>query len=293
MEPIFREQKNQSLFEKNGFVKLALLNEAQVDELVAFFNRTRERHATVADLHHTTTDTKDEALILEVDAQIKSVFVPALENVLLDFKPLAATFHIKEPGPGSATGIHQDPTFVDETRYCSANVWVALHDIDAHNGNLYFISGSNHAVKSLRTIPSFPGYYDSFRERLPEMRVQVPLKKGEAVIFSNATIHGATENNTDSMRLAATLLVCSRPADWLLYYRDEQRPDGLLEKYHLDLQSFMTMAKGEKPARETFREAVPYEFPQLTHGDFVRRVKGGRPGYLQRIRNALRGKRTV
>src|SRR4051812_37995316 len=98
MNPIFKNTEQQSLFEKNGFVKVPLLNQEQVNELVSFFDTTRERHQTVSSLHHTTTDTQNPDLIYRVDTKIKSLLVPELGKILVDFNPLVGCFHIKEPG---------------------------------------------------------------------------------------------------------------------------------------------------------------------------------------------------
>ena len=291
MQSLFKKQETQASFDQNGFVKVALLSEKQADELFSFFEETKQKHATVSDLHHTTTDTGNENLIRTVDETVKSVFVPELEKVMTDFKPLAATFHIKESGKGSETGIHQDPTFVDETRFYSVNVWVALHDITAENGNLYFVAGSHRAVHSIRSIPEHPSYYESFRDKLPGLATSVPLKKGEAVVFSNATIHGATENLSGKVRLAATLLLCSQPADWLLYYNDKQTP-GRLDKYTLDMDTFMAVGRGQRPKSEPLSIPSDDAFPQLTLEDFLKKT-GRSQSRLERFKNIFRRKAAV
>lgn len=292
VNPLFKNETLQTQFEKNGFVKVPLLNVLQVNELNDFFAARKELHVSVTNLHHTTTDTQNPELIYEVDAKIKSVFLPELEKILIDFKGLAGCFHIKEPGIGSETGIHQDPTFVDENNFCSANVWVALQDIDKTNGNLFFVSGSNHAITSLRVTPSFPTYYQDFQQALSEMVTHVSLKKGEAVIFNNATIHAATENLSNDIRLAATLLVCSAPAQWLLYYQEKGARNNEIEKYHLDVDTFFSFARDAKPDKKAFKEFVSYEYPKLTKEEFLNRV-GVKRNYLQRIADIFRMKTAV
>lgn len=271
MEPIFIEKEQQAFFDRNGFVKLSLLSEQQADELFSFFELKKEEHATVSDLHHTTTDTGNKDLIIDVDRKIKSIFIPALEKKLQNFKPLVATYHIKEPGAGSATGIHQDPTFVDEKAFYSVNVWVALHDIGAENGHLFFVPGSHKIVDSIRSIPSHPTYYDSFRDKLPGLAESVPLKKGEAVVFSNATVHGATDNLSPSIRLAATLLLCSEKATWHLYYNNTEK-ENALERYNLTMDSFIFVGRGEKP-KASFEEVSSLDaFPVLTYKEFMQKT---------------------
>jgi len=293
--PVFKDPKQQQAFVKNGFLKVPLLTVAQADELVALFNDTRDEHAKVSRLHHTTTDTYNPDLIYKVDAKIKQVFLPELEKILSDFRPLIGSFHIKEPGTGSATGTHQDPTFVDEPSYYSANVWVALHDMDAGNGNLYFVPGSN-KITSLRVTPGYPSYYQSFSQSLPEIAIQVPMKKGEAVIFYNGTIHGATDNLSDQLRLACTLLICSKPADWILYYQEKDAPSDKIERYVVDLDSFIAMPKDSRPDKKAFSKYISYEFPQLTKDEFLKITGLGiRPNrsYMDRLKDVFRIKDTV
>jgi hypothetical protein len=288
VQPLFFDKQLQANFETNGYVKVPLLNNSQAEELCNLFADTRTLHDTANCLHHTTTDTQNLSLIRRVDAAIKQLFVTELKKIMNDFKPLAGCFHIKESGVGSATGIHQDPTFVDETEFVSANVWVALHDMNEHNGNLFFIPGS-HKVPSLRITPYSPNYYESFADSLMDMAVHVPMKKGEAVIFSNATIHGATDNVSNNLRLAATLLVCSKHADWLLYYKDKDVADTHIEKYVLDFEQFIAIPKNGRPEKSALKEMVTYNFPRLTKEEFL--IATGKPehySYFQQVKHALK-----
>ena len=296
VSPIFKDPNLQSAFETEGFVKVSLLSIGQVDQLQLLFNETSAQHALVKGLHHTTTDTQDPTLIYKVDSRIKEIFLPELDKLLIDYKPLVGSFHIKEPGTGSGTGTHQDPTFVDESKYCSANIWVALHDMNSNNGNMYFVNGSNRAITSLRVTPGYPSYYQSFSNYLAENATQVPLKKGEAVIFNNATIHGATDNLTDKIRLACTLMVCNKPADWLLYFQEKNAPNDKIEKYVLDLESFVSMPKDGRPNKRTFSEFITYDYPQITKEEFLKRVGKQEPtsgGYFKRIMNVFKVKDSV
>lgn len=271
-KPLFRNPLTQAAFDKNGFVKISLLNQQQVDALVSCYAQNKTAHEASNTLHHTTTDTKNTEVILKVDSIIKEIFVPALNKQMQNIKPLAGCFHIKETGSNSATGIHQDPTFVDEKKYSSVNVWVALHDITSNNGNLYFINGSHRVSKSLRTIPDCPVYFQSYVNVLQKNRVEVPLKAGEAVIFSNATIHGATNNLSDKRRLAATLLVCSEEAQWEIYVNDTSRKNQPIERYVLDLNAFIHMSKNGKPDIASMKEQFDYAFPSISEQEFFKKT---------------------
>jgi hypothetical protein len=288
IQSLFSDRLLQTKFEANGYVKVPFLNSAMADELYKLFTNTRALHHTTTCLHHTTTDTQNLDLIREVDTTIKQLFVPPLKKIMNEFKPLAGCFHIKESGAGSATGIHQDPTFTDEKTFISANVWVALHDMDERNGNLFFIPGS-HKIASLRVTPYSPNYYDDFYDSLMETAVHVPMKKGEAVIFNNATIHGATDNMSNNLRVAATLLICSKQADWLLYYKGNDVTGSHIEKYVLDFEKFIAMPKNGRPEKSALKEIVSYNFPRLTKEEFLTAIESAqRQTYFQQVKNVLK-----
>jgi hypothetical protein len=147
--------------------------------------------------------------------------------------------------------------------------------MNMQNGNLFFIKGSNRATFSLRVTPVSPNYYESFSGSLKGMAEYVPLKKGEAVIFNNATIHGATDNISDDLRLAATLLVCSKQAEWVLHYRDQHVPGSRIEKYHLDLDTFIAMPSSDRPDKKAFKQYVSFEFPTMTEKEFIQKTGNG------------------
>jgi ectoine hydroxylase-related dioxygenase (phytanoyl-CoA dioxygenase family) len=271
---IFKDKAKQDEFDRFGYVKTPLLDPAHIKKLVNCYEKNKTEHQKVQTLHHTSTDTANIHLIIEEDALIKEAFLPALDKILVDYKALVGCLHIKEPGSGSATGMHQDPTFVDDELYISANVWVALQDIDSTNGNLFFVKGSNRVSNSLRAIPTYPVYYHSFSDKLRDMAVEVPLKAGEAIIFSNATIHGATDNKKKEPRLAATLLVCSKEAQWQIYYNDETRDKTPIERYDLDFNTFIEMPKNGRPSSVGLRERLDYVFPEISERDFCETVNG-------------------
>jgi hypothetical protein len=292
VNPIFKDDKIQLRFDRDGFVKIPLLNQEEACDLVGFYEKHRLPHETTGRLHHTTTDSGQVDLIYSVDAKIKAVFLPRLDKILVNFKALAGCFHIKETGIGSNTDMHQDPTFVDESNFCSANVWVALQDTDKENGNLFFIPGSHRAVSSLRATPSFSSYYQDFKEELAGMGVHVSLKKGEAVVFSNATIHGATENMTHQIRLAATLLVCSAQAEWILYYQDKDKKSDKIEKHHLDFDSFLSFSKNGTPEHKISPEIISYNYPVISKKEFLDRV-GSPKNCIQHIADVFRTKFSI
>ena len=114
---------------------------------------------------------------------------------------------MKAPGEDSYTYPHQDWTFVDSPDYFSMTVWVALVDTHEQNGALGFIRGSHRFFDKPIGSPSpeFQTCPQGHEALLYEYLEFVPLKAGEAVVFDNRTIHGATPNRTDGAAASRSL----------------------------------------------------------------------------------------
>ena len=89
---------------------------------------------------------RDVAFRATLDREIKTVVASKLESVLNSYRCCFANFVSKVPqpdGPAGEVALHQDITFVDESRYQSLGLWCPLTDVDTTNGCLHVIPGSH------------------------------------------------------------------------------------------------------------------------------------------------------
>ena len=282
--PIFKDPAMQEQFDRDGYVKMKLLDAEKADELYRYFIAQQSDHDVVNGLYQSTTHTNNPDLIRSVDTHLKSVLLPELGKFFQNYVPMMATYITKQPGPGSDTILHQDPTFVDEECFISANVWVALHDIDHHNGNLFFVRGTQRFIHSLRVTPSCPTAFDEIKPLLSENIFEVPVKKGEAVFINHAVVHGATPNLSASPRIAAVLALRSIGSDWIYHYLERGAPYNQIEKYEVTLDTFITLEKDERPKHARFMGNISWDFPQLSKEDFI---EGMKPYLSQKPRRSL------
>ena len=93
-------------------------------------------------------------------------------------------------------------------------VWIALVDTDESNGALGFVRGSHLFFDKPVGSPSpeFRTCTQGHEAILYEYLDFVPLAAGEALVFDNRTIHGATPNVTDAPRLAVGIGMTPREA---------------------------------------------------------------------------------
>jgi Phytanoyl-CoA dioxygenase (PhyH) len=271
--PIFKDPTLQKQFEMDGYAKIRLLDADKAQELYDYFINHQREHAVVDGLYHSTTHTNNPDLILAVDSYLKSMLLSELEPHFQNYEPMMCTYITKQPGVGSETIIHQDPTFVDESKFVSANIWVALHNINHDNGNLFFIKGTHRFIPSLRVTPGCPTAYDDVFDLLKENITEVPVNAGEAIVINHAVMHGATPNLSGKPRAAAVMAIRSAGSDWIFHYWEKGAPNDKIEKYLFDLDTFVNLKKDGKPENGKFIGHIQWDFPQITRKDFVKKLK--------------------
>ena len=119
-----------------------------------------------------------------VDAQLKRILTKALEEHLIDCKPVFANFMVKNPGDNSQLIPHQDWNFVDETKYDSVTVWCPLVAVNEVNGNLQVVPRSHRLNNLIRGRFFDAPFHHLFEEVVYDKLISLPLKAGEAIILN-------------------------------------------------------------------------------------------------------------
>jgi hypothetical protein len=275
--PIFKDLALQRQFDRDGYVKIKLLSLEKAKQLYDFYMQRQKDHDVIDSLYHSTTHTNNPDLILEIDNELKTALLPDLKENFLNYEPMMCTYITKQPGEGSETKMHQDPTFVDETKYVSANVWVALHDIDHNNGNMFFIKGTHRYIQSMRVTPSCPTAYDNVMDLLKANITEVPVKAGEAIVINHALMHGATPNLSDQPRVAAVIAIRSEQSDWIFHYWEPGTYIDQIEKYSFDIDTFIHLKKDSRPEKGKLLGHIKWDFPQISRQDLIKKMGIGKP----------------
>lgn len=129
------------------------------------------------------------------DPRWRTVAAPVLGPALVFVREQVVTKAPRSPGE---VPWHQD------TGYARIDgdfltFFVALEDIDATNGCLRMVPGS-HRRGPLEHVPS--GYHRAVADPVGGPVVDVPLRRGDAVVFSALTVHASGGNAGDGTRRA-------------------------------------------------------------------------------------------
>ena len=281
MKQLFKTQHLQDEFDKNGFVRVHLLTAAQTDDLLLRYRAIEAEHDQIGLPFTTTSHSNDHQLIQKADEAIAAVFAAEMDKYLCDYKLLFGNFLIKQSGPQSVTPLHQDTSFVDESRFSSISVWVSLQDTDQRNGCMRFIKGSHKFKHILRPTHAYPWPFEEVKAQLEAQLTDYPSGRGEAFIFDHRVIHASYPNLTDTPRVAAVMAAYPSDTDLLMYFLEKGSTNSV-QRYRMTKEAYLHFIKGEPPGAgdligtETFdyRPVTPDELrAMLPPRSFVQQVR--------------------
>jgi len=153
-----------------------------------------------------------------IDLGLQKILVPRAQEYLDDFIPVFAALSVKHPAADSAMHLHQDWAHVDEERYRSLNLWVAMDGTNEKNGAICLLKGSHRLFDYVRGV-AMP---DTFRhigsEHLQKYLTNIYLNPGDVVAWDHRVIHGSLTNVSSNVRLAAVINMRPAESQFLLFY---------------------------------------------------------------------------
>ena len=218
MRAIFNDEKLQQQFDELGYVKLQLLDEAEVDRLLNFYENTKTDNKLAG--FHISLDNKDPEFIKLVGEEIKTVLAPNALPHLNKCKIFTASYVVKESGLQNIVPPHQDWSFVDETEFYSCTMWTPLQDVTMDNGALGVIKGSHKLFNHHRSSPSPQSkspLADHVFTLFPYVEI-IEMKAGETLIFNNKLIHASPPNTSNQPRIGVGIGITQEEASLRHYY---------------------------------------------------------------------------
>jgi hypothetical protein len=132
---------------------------------------------------------------------------------LLTTHTILLTNLIIKPTKFGVFPLHQNWTFVDESKTRSYTLWIPLVKTTPQNGTLQFILGSHNIFNDEKRGYNTPYFFMKHEERLKRHLVPFYLELGEALLFDDAIMHFSDNNLSDSNRVAIqiTLVLKNEP----------------------------------------------------------------------------------
>lgn len=236
---LFKDRVLQEVFDRNGYVVIDLIEQEQVEDLLAFYQESD--HAPMPEYgFQVSLDNDKSDFVRAISDKLKQTVKPYVDQRFQNHQIFTASFVVKANNPLGVVPPHQDWTFVDEQKYWSASIWCPLIDVDMHNGGLGVIQGSHRFYDHVRPSPS-PQYEPPFKDQLfsifPYLKI-IEIKAGQALVFNNRTFHASLPNNGDETRIAFGLGITHQSAALQHFYLLPNQQKVLVERYEVNPNFF-------------------------------------------------------
>lgn len=244
----FRDRGVQRDFDREGYAVVALLD----GELPALMQTAAEVEASLRTDPRWEPRGFEELMYVEdrgwrhaLQSRIESLLLPRLEAHLEHPRVVVSNLLVKAAAPATNdVPLHQDFCIVDESLgFEHLQLWVPLVDVDERNGCMRVLPRSNRAPHPYRAQDDrtpYDGYLDKL---VPRMR-PIPLRAGQALLFSGRTVHASERNRSDRARPAVGCMVTGSSAPLVHYHRLDARH---VEAFSLEPEDLRVLVPGRRP----------------------------------------------
>ncbi len=282
MRKVFIDSEIEKEFQKEGFVRLPFLSSDEVKELrEIFFQGLAESGGQIiaedvgsADFeinYDFTFIDKNSDYKRKVFAQISEKFVPIMDKILADYKPIIANFIRKKLETGEVP-LHQNWSFSDEKKCCTVSIWCPLVDGTVENGTLQVVPGSHKRFGEVRG-PMIPWELEPIKDVIIE-KYLVPLetKAGDCVILDDSIVHYSAVNHSNELRLAIQLICVPSEMPLLHQHMEPENDPNKVEILEVNQDFYMEFNPWKKPEKTKIVRTFSHSSRSLTEKEFSKRL---------------------
>jgi hypothetical protein len=210
---VFKDNETQKSFSSNGYVIVPFFSSGELEKVREI---TTQLNGNFSTPFSTTIWSSNAEYRQAVFTKLKAFYLPNIERLLAEYKPVMGTILTKQPGPDSEIDIHQDWCFTREENFTAVNIWVPLVDVNEQNGALFFLPFSKHFNVPYRGRNVEPQFINV--KPLIWSRGKVcNMKAGEALVFDVRMVHYSNQNTTAHTRVATAMVAIPKQADIIHY----------------------------------------------------------------------------
>jgi len=217
---IFRQQKHQEQFDRDGVISFPALNTSQIAEVITMYSDVKPLKMPDGGIYSNITE-HESALNWQISERMIEIFRPFLEKHFINYKVSGGMYLVKNNGPESGCPLHQDYNLVDEALHSAVNIWCPLTDVNEKNGCLQAVLGSHRMFDTIRSL-NIPSIRIDFEERLEKHLTAFPVEAGTAIVYSLNLFHGSKPNNSDKVRVATVMTLSHESACRMHFLKNEE-----------------------------------------------------------------------
>ncbi len=273
MRKTFNDSNLQKQFDKEGFVVVDMFSSEITQQLIQLYDELEGAKGTA----HTNNNSY-ELSFFDKDIELKrkkfnaiyTLLKTSIDNFLADYNPIIINLFNKENHTGEVP-IHQNWTFVDESKYSSVSVWCPLQEVSQQNGTLEVVPGTQKVISDYRG-PSVPWVFDELNPILKEKyMVPLNLKPGQVGIIDDSVIHYSGVNHSESERKAVQLILKPVEAPIIHCYKENQESDEL-HIMEVEEDYFFDFDMWNKPREGKNKRSIQFHATKINESQLLSRV---------------------
>ncbi|KAA1164818.1 hypothetical protein EU508_00895 [Pseudoalteromonas fuliginea] len=266
---IFKNNIDNDLFSKQGFIIKKLLSDEDVLQLKALYDNVADHHA----FPFTATVLIQNTPLREyVHREIRSVFSSRIRPILENYRLVVGSFASKKANSEhSKVALHQDITFIEnEGKYVGLSIWCPLVSVNANNGWLGVVPGSHHFNTDYRdaSVFAYPNLVETIEN---EYMTYLSMQPGEVLLMDNRIIHGSPSNKSHHDRVVTAGVAVPVESNLIYCHRDYQNAPEKIEIYDVEEGFYISHQLGCRPNHLKPKFILPVTTPtsQETHHNLL------------------------
>lgn len=266
-----RQMRDESLNDELQRVGWVVVPGATPDEVEAVLDIYRTYDSGIDSGYYATIFSASNQFKATIDAAVRRVLWPRIDELLADHRPLVGAMMIKPAEGHSVVPAHQDWSVIDESRGGGGGLtcWWPLTPIGEAEGRMRALPGSHRYFRHLRGSPSFPTMFDDIAEEVvDELMVDIDVAVGEVLIMDGRVLHMTPQNSSGRDRPVAYISAAPIEEPATHYYFPDHRT---VEGYHVEPEFFTRFHIGDRPPGQPFMRRTDYSVDQLSMAE-VRRI---------------------
>lgn len=271
MNKLLSKEKLQQDLEQDGYAIIDFLNNHEIKILLELYHELPHGLEGGFAPSIMSRDINYRQLI---NQKIKQLLAEKTTRLFKSYRLCFWSFVVKQGNRAdSEVQMHQDWSFVDETKFNSLGFWCPLIDVNPLNGCIHLVQGSHR----LNTKPR--GLFNDFpyEHLLPIIRekylTDIPMQAGQALIYNTRIFHCSPPNQTAQERVALAGLMIPQESNLRYYHCDFQNNPSQLEILEVDDEFYTRVILGIKPEGLTSLGFIEREFEPLTEESIAKKLK--------------------
>lgn len=248
--------------EKDGYTVIDFLDKGEIQTLIDLYNLLPHRLGGGFIPSIMSRDINYRQLI---NREIKQLLAEKTASLFKLYRLCFWSFVVKQASRAdSEVQMHQDWSFVDETKFNSLGIWCPLVDVSPFNGCIHLVKGSHRLNSKHRGLfNDFP-----YENLLPLIRQKyltaLPMQAGQALVYDTRIFHCSPPNQTASERVVLAGLMIPEDSILRYYHCDFQNCPSKLEIFEVDDEFYTRVILGVKPEGLTSLGFIDREFELLS-----------------------------